>query len=217
MEKINVVITDDHRLFRKGIHSIVKDFEFVNEIYEAENGLELIKLLHDLEVKPDVVLLDIKMPVMDGIEATQKIKEQFPDVKILILTMEDDEQIILYMINKGVNGYLLKNADPDELELALSQLIEKEFYFPSDISNLVLRNIHNGSRKEISLNPELSEREIQVLELICKENTAQEIAEVLSISKRTVEGHKKRLLEKTETKNMAGLVVFAFKNKIVHI
>lgn len=217
METIDVVITDDHNLFRKGIYSIIEDFEFVGKIYEAGNGIELLELLNDLEHKPDVVLLDIKMPGMDGIETTVQIKKQFPEVKILILTMEDDEQIILHLVSEGVNGYLLKNADPGELEVALSKLIDNDFYFPTEISDLVLRNIQNKSKNEINLFPELSEREMQVLELICKENTAPEIAGILSISKRTVEGHRRKLLEKTGTKNMAGLVVFAFKNKIVGI
>jgi DNA-binding NarL/FixJ family response regulator len=197
METIDVVITDDHNLFRKGIYSIIEDFEFVGKIYEAGNGIELLDLLNDLEHKPDVVLLDIKMPGMDA--------------------MEDDEQIILHLVSEGVNGYLLKNADPGELEVALSKLIDNDFYFPTEISDLVLRNIQNKSKNEINLFPELSEREMQVLELICKENTAPEIAGILSISKRTVEGHRRKLLEKTGTKNMAGLVVFAFKNKIVGI
>ncbi|MBN2635888.1 MAG: response regulator transcription factor [Prolixibacteraceae bacterium] len=217
MEKINVVITDDHNLFRKGIYSIIEDFEFVNQIYEAANGAELLDLLNKLTPRPDIVLLDIKMPVMDGIEASVKIKEHFPEVKILVLTMEDDEQIILHLITLGVNGYLLKNADPGELELALSRLVTNEFYFPPDISKLLLLNMQHRKKNEENPVPELSAREREVLELICKENTAQEIADLLSISKRTVEGHRRNLLGKTGTKNMAGLVVFALKNKIINM
>ena len=217
MEKINVVITDDHNLFRKGIYSIIEDFEFVNQIYEAANGAELLDLLNKLTPRPDIVLLDIKMPVMDGIEASVKIKEHFPEVKILVLTMEDDEQIILHLITLGVNGYLLKNADPGELEMALSRLVTNEFYFPPDISKLLLLNMQHRKKNEENPVPELSAREREVLELICKENTAQEIADLLSISKRTVEGHRRNLLGKTGTKNMAGLVVFALKNKIINM
>jgi DNA-binding NarL/FixJ family response regulator len=157
------------------------------------------------------------MPVMDGIEASVKIKEHFPEVKILVLTMEDDEQIILHLITLGVNGYLLKNADPGELEMALSRLVTNEFYFPPDISKLLLLNMQHRKKNEENPVPELSAREREVLELICKENTAQEIADLLSISKRTVEGHRRNLLGKTGTKNMAGLVVFALKNKIINM
>lgn len=217
MDKINIVITDDHKLFRRGIQSIIEDFDFVDEIGEAENGIELLELLKESEPKPDVVLLDIKMPEMDGIETTEKLKELFSDVKILILTMEDDEQIILHLVSCGVNGYLLKNAEPDELETALLRLMTNDFYFPSNISDIVLRNIHYKKKDSNKFASGLSEREIQVLELICKENTAQEIAEILCISKRTVESHKRNLLEKTGTKNMAGLVVYALKNRIVEI
>lgn len=217
MEKINVVITDDHNLFRKGIYSIIEDFDFVNEIYEASNGAELLDLLNKLTPCPDVVLLDIKMPVMDGIEASVKLKEHFPEVKILVLTMEDDEQIILHLISLGVNGYLLKNADPGELELALLQIEKNEFYFPPDISELLLRNMQHRKKTEENPIPELSAREREVLELICQENTTQEIADFLSISKRTVEGHRQNLLVKTGAKNTAGLVVFALKNKIINV
>ncbi len=215
MDKIDIVITDDHNLFRKGIHSIVEDFDFVGNIKEAANGIKLLEILKESAPKPDVVLLDIRMPEMDGIEATIKIKEQFPCVKILILTMEDDEQIILHLVGMGVNGYLLKNAEPCELKVALSKLITNEFYFPSNISDIVFRNVQRNHSSKNSL--DITEREIQVLELICKEKTAPEIAEILCISKRTVETHKKNLLEKTGTKNVAGLVVSAIKNKIVEI
>ncbi len=217
MGKINVVITDDHKLFRKGIHSIIEDFNFIDKIEEAENGLELMDILKKSEPKPDIILLDVKMPEMDGIEAASQIKKLFPGIKILILTMEDDEQIILYLVGLGVNGYLLKNAEPDELETALFKLMENDFYFPSNISDIVMRNMQNKSRFESRFSFELSEREIQVLELICKENTALEIADKLCISKRTAESHKRNLLEKTGTKNMAGLVVFALKNGFVKI
>ena len=167
-KRINVVITDDHKLFRKGIKALLSDFYFVKEITEAENGFELLELLKESEPNPDVVLLDLKMPGMDGMETTLRIKELYPELKIIILTMEDDEQFILHMINEGVNGYLLKNADPDELETALIKVVEKDFYFSDDISKLVFNNLKNIDKFSTLLNPKLTYREIQVLELICK-------------------------------------------------
>lgn len=215
--KIDVVITDDHKLFRKGICSLLEDFDFINRLYEAGNGLELLDLLEKTFPKPDIVLLDLKMPEMDGMEANRKLKELFPEIKVIVLTMEDDEQYILHLINEGINGYLMKNADPDELEIALKKVMGNDFYFTDDISDLVFRNFISGKKVEKIVDPVLTPREIQVLELICKEYTAAEMADELALSVRTIDGFRSKLLEKTGTKNMAGLVVYAFKNGIVKI
>ena len=216
-QKIDIVITDDHKLFRRGIRSLLGDFTFVKDIYEAGNGLELLEVIEKAPSKPHVILLDVKMPEMDGIEANKKLRELYPDIKVIILTMEDDEQFILHMINEGVNGYLMKNADPDELELALKKVVTNDFYFSDDISAMVFRNFISGKRQKEVSDSELTSREIEVLELICKEFTASEIAEKMNLSVRTIDGFRRKLLEKTGTKNMAGLVVYAIKNVIVKI
>lgn len=213
-KSISVVITDDHKLFRKGIRSLLEEFHFIEKIYEAGNGLELIELLKLLDALPQVILLDIQMPVMDGIEAHKRIRKLYPQIKVIVLTMEDDEQFIMYMISEGVNGYLLKNAEPEELEEALQKVYINDFYFPADMSKLVIKSA-SFKKLEVDNLPEFSEREIEVLELICKEFTSPEIAERLEISPRTVEGHRRKLLEKTGTKNIAGLVMYAAKNKLV--
>lgn len=215
-QKINIVITDDHKLFRKGIASLLEDFDFIGSIYEAGNGLELLDLLKNAEPKPDLALLDLQMPEMDGMEATYEIRKKYPDLKIIILTMQDDEQIILHMIQQGVNGYLMKNAEPDELEHAIKNVIVKDLYFPENISRLVYNSI-SDKKSSSHQGMSLTNREINVLELICKEYTANEIAEKLNIGRRTVDGYRKNLLEKTGAKNMAGLVVYALKNEIVKI
>lgn len=215
-DNISVVIADDHKLFRKGIRSLLEEFHFVGKIYEAGNGLELLQLLKLLDSLPQVILLDIQMPVMDGIEAHKRIRKLYPQMKVIIITMEDDEQFITYMISEGVNGYLLKNAEPEELEEAIQKVYINDFYFPADMSRLVLKSAATKKIETQSL-PELSEREIEVLELICKEHTASEIAEKLGISPRTVEGHRRKLIEKSGVKNIAGLVVFAVKNKLVFL
>jgi len=214
--EINIVITDDHKLFSKGIASLLEDFDFIGNIYEAGTGLELLNLLEQAEPMPDIALLDLQMPEMDGMEATIKVKEKYPNLKIIILTMQDDEQIILHMIQLGVNGYLMKNADPDELENAIKNVIAKDLYFPEDISRLVYSSL-SGKKSNALKDTSLTNREVDVLELICKEYTANEIAEELNIGRRTVEGYRKNLLEKTGSKNMAGLVVYAFKNELVKI
>jgi DNA-binding NarL/FixJ family response regulator len=215
-ERISVVIADDHKLFRKGIRALLEEFQFIEKIYEAGNGLELLELLKLLDLLPQVILLDIQMPVMDGIEAHKLIRKLYPQVKVIVLTMEDDEQFITYMISEGVNGYLLKNAEPEELEGAIQKVYINDFYFPADMSNLVIKS---GSQKNVEkpVLPEFSERELEVLALICSAFTAPEIAARLNISRRTVEGHRNKLLQKSGTKNIAGLVMYAVKNKLVFL
>ncbi|HZH73173.1 MAG TPA: response regulator transcription factor [Mariniphaga sp.] len=212
----DIVIADDHNLFRKGMRALLEDFDFIGNIYEAENGVELLELLKHVNPKPLLVLLDIIMPVMDGLEAHKKIRELFPQIKVIVLTMEDDQQLMLHLIMEGVNGYLLKNTDPEELETALKKLLKNDYYFPADIAQMVLKN---AERKKNSLNaiPDFNEKELKILNLICKEYTANEIAEMMFLSTRTVEGYRSRLLEKTNSKNIAGLVVYALKHKLVVI
>jgi DNA-binding NarL/FixJ family response regulator len=212
----DIVIADDHKLFRKGIMSLLGDFDFVGKVYEAENGVELLKLLKETRPKPDVVLLDIQMPVMDGIEAHKQIRIKYPQQKVLIITMEADEQIMLHLISEGVNGYLMKNADPEELEEALLLVLKNDFYFPKEFSQVLLKGVKQRQTRLQQL-PELTSRELDVLNLICKEYTALEIAEKLEISSRTVEGYRRKLLEKTNCKNSAGLVVYALKNRLVFL
>lgn len=215
--KINIVITDDHKLFRKGIIALLDDFDFIGDINEASNGAELMELLAGMKTLPDVILLDLRMPVMDGVEAQQKIRSLYPQIKVIILTMEDDEQYILFLIGEGVNGYLLKNADPDEMETAIKKVVENGFYFSDDISMIVLKNLNKKEKAEIIFNPDFNERELQVLELICKEYTNAEIAEAFEVSVRTAEGYRQKLVEKVGAKNIAGLVVLALKHKWVTI
>lgn len=217
-DKIDIVVTDDHLLFRKGMSALLEDFDFVDEIYEAGNGVELLQLVKGLKEKPDVVLLDIRMPEMDGIEATKKIRKLYPELKIIILSMEDDAQIVSMLIREGINGYLLKNADPDELELAIKKVVRNDYYFSGSLSNLVIKTASsNEEERELIESLQLTERELKILTLICQEFTASEIADKLMMSVRTIEGHRRKLLEKTGSKNLAGLVVFALKNGLVEV
>ncbi len=190
------------------------DFDFIGETNEASNGAELLALLAKIKTLPDVILLDIRMPVMDGVEAHKNIRKLYPDIKVIILTMEDDEQYILHLISEGVNGYLLKNADPDEMEKAILKVVENGYYFSENISTLVIKGMVKKDLTEVSPNVDFNERELQILELICKEFTAGEIAEKLNLSVRTVEGYRQKLIDKAGVKNVAGLVIFAVKNNL---
>lgn len=212
------MVTDDHKLFRKGMIALLSDFEQVVEILEAEDGVDLLELLSKESLVPDIALLDINMPRMDGVEATRQLKLKFPSIRIIILSMDDDVQLVSHLVSEGISGYLLKNADPDELELALKKVMKDDFYFSPSLTAAVLTSSKSVVKLEKQLSGiELSEREDQVLKLICEELTAAEIADRLSLSTRTVEGYKRNLLEKTKTRNMAGLVIFAMKNNLVQV
>lgn len=216
--KIDIVIADDHKLFRKGMRALLSDFDFVGQVYEAENGIELLKMLETSEKKSGIILLDLQMPGMDGLEANRQIRELYPKQKVIVLTMEDDEQIALYMISEGVDGYLMKNADPDELEKAIKQVMKNDFYFSGDLTKqLVLKRAKKENRGREENTPVFTSRELEILELICQEQTTAEIAEELNLSERTIEGYRRKLLEKSGVKNIAGLVVFALKNSLVQV
>jgi two-component system, NarL family, response regulator DegU len=218
-KKITIAVADDHALFRKGLVGLLEDFGFVEHVYEAANGLELIELLKIADPLPEIVLLDLRMPVMDGVEATEKIKELFPEVKIIILTMQDDESFILHMIEKGINSFLLKNVEPEELERVIKTLQTREFYFNEKLSNMVVKALYSKGKKTSSIYYDslFTEREIEILKLICEELTNQEIADKLNVSKRTIDGHRTSLFEKSGVKNTAGLVIYAVKNGVYKI
>ena len=217
MKTINVAVVDDHEMFRKGIISILVESEQFDVTLEAANGQEFLDKLESNDV--DVVLLDLEMPVLSGMDACKLAREKFPDLKILILTMHKTPHFMVHMMENGANGYLVKESSPEELEEAITKVHETGYYFSEAVSKAMLQRIDGGSkkRKEIdkSLHNELSKREQEVLELICQELTTPEIAEKLYLSPRTVEGYRKQLLEKTGTRNTAGLVIWAVRQGIV--
>ena len=213
---IRVMIADDHRLFRKGIVAVLKEIKGITVINEAENGKELLeKLVYE---QPDVVLMDIKMPEMDGIEATEIVISKYPEVKVIMLTMHDDEQFITHMVDLGAHGYLLKNSDVRELELAIHKVMKQGYYFNDKVSEVLLTSLIGkksklDKRKKGELN--FSKREYEVLQLICDGFTNSQIAEKLFLSTRTVEGYRYKLCDKVGVKNTAGLVRYAIKNGLV--
>ncbi|HPF50120.1 MAG TPA: response regulator transcription factor [Draconibacterium sp.] len=214
--KFDIIVTDDHRLFRKGMCALLSEFDDVGLTGEAGHGEELIQQIKLGEISPDLVLLDINMPVMDGVETTRYLKAHYPGIRIIILSMEEDVQLVTHLIGEGVDGYLLKNSDPDELEHAIRMVMRNEFYLSTSLTGAIFRG---GTATDKVGVPEFdfTERELEILQLICEQFTATEIAEKLLISARTAEGHRRKLLEKSKSKNMAGLVVFAIKNKLVVI
>lgn len=217
MKTIKTIIADDHRLFRKGLSSMFEDVPNISVIGEAANGQELLSLL--TKKHPDLILMDLKMPIMDGIEATEHVKSKYPDIKIIVLSMYEDERFIIHLLELGVNGYLLKNADPEEMEHTIETVMTKDFCFNDQVTNIMRKNLF-GTRKgkpNFDTSVELTSREMQILRLVCKEMTNSQIGTELHLSSRTVEGHRKKILEKTGSKNTAGMVYFAVKNGIVDL
>lgn len=215
MQVIKVAIADDHKLFRKGVIISLRPFTNIKFVLEADNGEELLANLPAAE--PDVVLMDLRMPQKDGIETTKIISKQYPNIYIIILSMYEDERFVYHLMENGAHGYLLKNAEPQDIRRAIMDVCEKGYYLNNFINRILLKHSHAKFKEPPSLSSEivLSDREKEVLKLICMEFTAQEIAHKMDISARTVEAIKDRLMERFGSKNTAGLVFFAVKNNLV--
>lgn len=215
MEKIRYLIADDHKIFRQGVIFSLSDFENLESVGEAENGREVIDLIPDS--RPDVILMDLRMPEMDGIEATQYIHQHHPDIRVLVLSMYDDEKFVVHLMENGAAGYLLKNAEPDEIKTAIESAFSNGYYFTDMINRAMLKKIVTHKQFKPSFNNDirLTDREMEVLQLICEEYTAPEIAQMIYLSPRTVEGIRSKLIEKIGVKNVAGLVMYAVRNGLV--
>lgn len=217
---IKLAICDDQVLFLRGLKYIIDDFDNIKITLEATSGEELLENIYSSP--PDVLLLDMKMPGIDGIAVTRELKTKLPNVKIILLSMYDDERLITHVMENGANGYLLKNEEPEILKAAIESVMEKDFYFNDYVAKALLQGVKNKERSKpvsfsVNNTSELTPREQEILQLICKEQTTAEIAKGLFISVRTVEGHRKNLMEKTGVRNTAGLVIYAVKNKLVEV
>lgn len=214
---IKVVLTDDHNLFRQGIRYLLSLMEGIDLIYETSGGNELIEKL-ETEV-PDILLLDLDMPQPNGIETLKRIRPIYPDLGVIILTTYNDPKMMAYLMELGANSYLLKDCEAETLERAIRGVYHEGYYFTKEVSTAMLKGLKGHSRKKPVLDNKntLTEREVEVLQLICEEHTAKEIADRLFISIRTAEGHRRHLIEKLGVKNTAGLIVKSIKEGIVNI
>lgn len=214
---INIAIADDQKLFRKGMGALIGSFENMQLVFEAGNGKELIALCREAQPKPDVVLLDLSMPEMNGLEALKVLKVEFPTIRAIILTIHEVENFILATIQAGANGYLAKNAEPEEVEVAIREVFKNDFYFTVPMLEIMRKGLTKKTQPALLDHERLTNREKEVLQLICKQFSSQEIAEKLFLSHRTVEGHRNNLLAKTGSRNTAGLVLFALKHQLLDI
>jgi DNA-binding NarL/FixJ family response regulator len=210
MEKIAIAIVDDHMLFRQGVSALMKEFEELEVLFESANGQELIsKMAH--QAKPKVVLMDINMPVLDGYETTKWLKEHYPDVFVLALSMYEDDESVIKMIKNGACGYVLKEASPIDLLSAIKAVVEKGVFLNELVSGKLIRSF--------SKDPEVrfSQKEIEFLNHCCSEQTYKEIAEKMFVSPRTIDNYRESLFIKLHLKTRVGLVLYAIKQKIVSL
>lgn len=211
--KIKIFLVDDHNLFREGLKFLLSNNDFISEIYEAENGKDLLNNV--LNVKPDIILMDIEMPVMNGIEATKETLKIYPKTKVIALSMYGNENFYSEMIDAGAKGFLLKNSKFEDVQKAIVDVNDGKNYFSPEILEAIIKNLNKKKYKK--KNTDLTEREIEILYNICKGLSNQEIADFLYISKRTVDKHRENVLLKTQSKNTAGLVIYAIKNQIFEV
>ena len=211
---IKVAIADDHALFRTGVKTSLSGHKDIQMVAEAENGMQLLNLLKHL--KPDVILLDIHMPIMDGYTALPEIKKLYPDMKVIMLSMNNDPSIITRMMEIGANSYLTKESDSETIYHAIRTCFEQEFFF-NDLTNKALLNGLRMKKPAEAATPEvnLNEKEVTILKLMCEEKSTKEIADIVDLSPRTVEAIRDKLKTKTGVKSMAGLVMYAVKAGIV--
>lgn len=215
MSIIKIAIADDYKIFRDGLKVGLSADENLTVMMEADNGEDLLKAMETNT--PDVILMDLKMPIMDGMEATKAVRKKYPAIKVLVVTMYEDDKFIIHMMENGANGYLLKNAEPDEIIKSIYAVHENGYYFNDLVNKALLKKLvlKNNLKPSFNQNVELTERELEVLKLICEEKTAAEIGKEIFLSPRSVEGIRQRLIEKVGVRNSAGLVMFAVKGGLV--
>ena len=211
---IRLVIADDHEIFRDGLNLMISRQDTISLVGQAGNGNELLQLV--AEKLPDVVLTDIKMPGMDGIMASRLLLQKHPNLKIIALSMFEEENLIVEMLEAGAKGYLLKNADKKEILEAIRTVYEGNIFYckhtSARLASLIVKSKFDPPKKGGAM---FTDREREIVRLICRQHTAQEIGDRLFLSKRTVEGYRTKILEKMDVKNTAGVVVFALRHGMI--
>lgn len=216
---IHLALADDEALFRKGMKLLLEDYEGISVVLEVQDGEQLLQQLRQAPTLPDVLLLDMKMPNLNGVETAKVLQENFPSIKIIVLSTYFSKAFIVNMIELGAGAYLPKNANPDEVVATIREVFTNGFSYNQAVLEVIRDNMLQKSKPKmpLSFGVEITSREKEILQLICEEYTTGEIAEKLFISPRTVDGHRNNLLEKLGCKNVAGLVVYAIQHQLVKI
>ncbi len=212
---IKIMIVDDHKMFRNGIKLMIEAEKVGKVIAEAENGKQFLDLLKNHE--PDMVLMDIDMPIMGGIEATEKAIAEYPDLKILALSMFGDEKFYSKMLSAGAKGFLLKKSGMSELFKGIEEIAKGESYFSNELLRKMIINLENSTQKSTNLENiiKFTDREMEILQLLCKGKSTNEIAKLISLSPKTIDSYRSKLISKTNTKNTVSLVIYAIKNELI--
>jgi two-component system, NarL family, invasion response regulator UvrY len=212
MNNIRVAIADDHKLLRSGLVQLVESLGF-EVIGEADNGAELTDMIK-AGLHPDVILMDINMPIMDGLSSTKWLKDHYPKIKVLGLSMLNDDPTIIKMIRNGAKGYLLKDTEPNELKTAITEVFTKGFYFSPLVNGRLINSIANDLNEGLPESQHLNEKELVFLRLICSDKSYREIADEMCLSVRTIDGYRDNLFQKLNVESRIGLVLFAIKHRI---
>lgn len=215
MTQYSIAIVDDHQIVSEAIAGLINAMPQFNVLYEVRNGRELVNKFSGKKNIPDLVLLDINMPIMNGFETGAWLQEHYPEVPFVALTMNDDDESIIKMLRLGAKGYLIKDIDSDELLVALDEVFKKGFYYTDLVTSKLLHNL--GEKKSAAKELDLKEKELEFIKLVCTEMTYREIAEAMYVSPKTVDGYRDALFQKLDVKNRIGLVMFAIKNGWVEV
>jgi DNA-binding NarL/FixJ family response regulator len=213
MNPYRVVIVEDHRLLSQAISGLVNSFRSFEVPYQCNNGQELLDKLKFSNNIPDIILMDVNMPILNGIETTEIVKNSYPQIKIIALSVEGSEETIIKMLKAGAKGYLLKDVEKEVLEEALKEVISTGYYHTKEVSHILV----NSLNENYDGNYKLKERELEFIKLVCSELTYKEIAEKMFLSPKTIDGYRDSLFQKLQVKNKIGLVLYAIKHKIVYL
>jgi DNA-binding NarL/FixJ family response regulator len=209
IQTLNILIVDDHQMFVDGIISLIRENSRINKIYKASNGKNALEIIKSQKI--DLVITDLNMPEMSGLELTLHIKADHPEIKILVLTMYNDKPIVKEIIDTEAEGYILKNKGTSELENAIEKIADGGTYYSNEVYSILMEEHREKNKHKF----ELSERELEILKLICKEFSTSEIAEKLFISPTTVETHRRNMYQKTKSKNIVGLIKYAISSNLI--
>lgn len=213
--KNSLVIIDDHLLFAESLERLINSSTSFKVKFHAKNGMDFIQKLEQEKELPSVILLDVNMPVMNGFETMQWLSKFYPEIKVLILSMEDDEEVIIKMLRAGANGYLLKDIHPEKLKVALNEVVEKGYYHSDKVAQTLLHALKPADSEDVK--PDLKENELTFIKLACTEMTYKEIADKMMLSPKTVDGYRDSLFKKLQVKNRVGLVIYAMKHNLISI